>query len=174
MKGIIHSCRKRFRKNITAILAVCVLWGLGLVLGRYMAGISGVPPILVMRLAAGTSPSLILQLLGQLTPLLLTFGAASCRCYRAMDLLVVWESFAFGYSTFLCFQAFRSAGWLVYRILFFAECISVMVLLYAWLNIAKNRNYLTGKRVICFSCILCLAVLFDYFVFAKFLLSVLT
>lgn len=174
MKGIIRVCRKRFRKNATTVTAVCFLWAVSLIFGRYMAGVSGDSPVLVMRFAAGTTPNLMFQLLGQLLPLLLTFAAVSRRCYKAMYLIVVLDSFTLGYTSFLCVRAFRSAGWLVYRILFLAECISVIVLLYVWLNIAKDRRYFTCRRFIYFSCILCLAVLFDYFVCAKFLLSVLT
>lgn len=174
MRDIIRICRTRVRRDATTVIQVCCFWVIGLAFGRYLVDRSGVSSASIMQLAATTQPVILLQLFGQLLPLLITYAGVFFLGKIVVHPVVICHACVLGYTSFLCRRGFNSAGWLVYRILFFSDCISAIILLWIWLNVLKDHHYLTVRRFLCYSGILTLVVLFDYFVCSKFLLSVLT
>ena len=174
MKYIRYICRTQFRKAISAVLCVCILWASGLLFGRFIASAAGSEPQFVMRISAMTTPIFAVQLICQILPLVLTYFAARSSRAVALYAIILFHGFCFGYAAYLSILAFRTAGWLVYRILFFSERVNGFMLLWAWANVSINRRFLSFRKLYVLSGLMCLVTLFDYFVCSGFLISVLT
>lgn len=174
MDSICSRFRLRFRKNDIAILGVCALWLLGLFFGRLAAASADQGSLSVLRTAAYERPLFFAQLIGQLLPLAVTFLLVRLLSHRLIFPVVVLDAFFFGYTAYLCVRAFYSAGWLVYRILLFAKCMSAFVLLLIWLQICVDPRFLTTKRFMLSCGIMFSICLIDYSICSGFLISVLT
>lgn len=172
MKEIIRSCKMRDRSNAGIVIAICILWSAGLLVGRCVIGEDDGVAVAILRASALLKPNLPLQICGQLFPLLLTSVSASFFGARAVYPVAFLDAVFIGLAARLSLQAFGSAGWLVYRILYFSDSTGVLVLLWIWFRTAKDRNYLSSRRLLMFSSVLIVIALFDYFVCADILVSV--
>lgn len=174
MKKLYDTCRMRFCKKAYAIITVCGLWMFGLFLGKFAAVASDAASVALVRSSTTFTPILVFQIIGQLLPLAITFLLVHYRCVKFLYAVISAESFCFAYVAFLCVRAFGSAGWLVYRILLFSECINTFLLLWLWVNVIIDPRSFTLRKFCFISLIMCLLTLFDGLVCSKFLISVLT
>ena len=174
MKYIRYICGAQFRKAMSAVLYVCILWVFALLFGRFMASVAGAESQFMMRICAMTTPIFAVQLVCQLLPLTLTYFATRSTHTAPLYAIILIHGFCFGYGAYLCILAFRTAGWLVYRILFFSQSVNGVVLLWTWANIKINRTFLSLRMLYFLSGVMCLVTLFDFFVCSGFLISVLT
>lgn len=173
MKYIRYICRTQFRKAVYAAFCVGVSWASGLIVGRHIASVAGYESQFMMRISAMTTPIFAVQLVCQLLPLVLTYFAARLAP-AALYVVILFHGFFFGYAAYLSILVFRSAGWLVYRILFFSARFNGLMLLWLWVNVGINRQFLSLRKLYVLLCATCIVTLFDYFVCSGFLISVLT
>lgn len=174
MKNIRNICRLPFGAKAHATLTVSIFWLSGLLLGRYAADTADAVTVHVAQLSATAKPILILQMVGQFLPLAVTFLLVHFASWKAVYPVIFFDAFCFAYVAFLTVRAFQTAGWLVYRILLFSECVNALILLWIWFNVIIDRRFLSLRRFCLFSGTLFLVTLFDYFVCSGFLITVLT
>ncbi len=174
MKHIRYLYRKQLSKSIHGLLLVCSIWLAGLLLGRYLASSAEAAQIDILLYSGTVSPNPAIMMAAQMIPLVLTYFAARLPHSAALYGIILCHGVFFGFPAHLSILAFRSAGWLVYRILFFSQRINAFLLLWTWANIQINRCFLSAKVLYLLAGIISLVTLFDYFICSGFLISVLT
>lgn len=174
MKYIRYISTVQFRKALNAVFCVGMLWTSGLLIGRYIASTAGYEPKFMLRFSATVTPVVAVQLICQVLPLVLTYFAARLSHSAALNAIILFHGLCFGYVAYLGVLTFRTAGWLVYRMLFFSERINGLIRLWVWVNISINRQFLSLRKLCVLLGAMCLVTLFDYYVCSRFLISVLT
>ena len=174
MRDIIRIYRMRLHKNAAAIIKVCILWGIGLLFGRYCAISPTNSSVFLLRTAAVSQSALLLNIANLLIIVTITFVIAQKFNGRLIESVIAGKAICTGFSIALCKEAFFSAGWLVYRILFFTQSVSTVILLFLWINVAGNSRYLTSRRYFLYLGIFCTIALIDYFLCGDFLRMIIT
>ena len=122
--------------GLTASSNVCLLWLLGLLNGRFVGDYihSSVPPSFTVD-SMGIR-GLVCLLFWQLLPALIN-KCTEKKKYRWFLFIVIFlRATGCGVSSYLVSIYYGSAGWLVYRILFFSNSLISALFLWFWIKLA--------------------------------------
>lgn len=163
-----HTVLCRISTSAISFCNIAVLWGFGLICGRICA--SGTPERAYS--APGISPLDYLSFFGlvfwQLLPILVVFVASTRGLDIVLSIVIFLRSFCAGISAATVALIYHSAGWLVYRTLFFSDTAASVVFLWLCLKLSAGRT--KPSRLHCF-CV-CIAVfvicIFDFVLISSF------
>lgn len=162
---------KSFFTNSSVIAAVKLsfVWLSGLVFGFFVGAdtVFGFGPQFLS--ATSVYPAFLGILLVLFIPLLCTVCLRFLISPDSVLLVVLLKAAVFSIVVIPCFCSWRSAGWLISRLLLFSDFFSLPVLIWTWYRILCC-NF--GRREVFVSVALLLIIgLTDYFVISPFLCS---
>lgn len=155
--------RNTYLRKVTALT---ITWILGLLAGVFCLNQS--PTYLLIDSSYLWELSGIGLTVSLAFPILLSFILLKLICFYAVLPLVFVKAFSFMFCFGNVFIAFGDAGWLVSRLIFFSDCILVLLLLVHWFCSAIGERW---NRTQCFTAYIIVPVLigcFDYFVITPF------
>ncbi len=160
----------RFCKVSNIILAFSIF--VGHILGFLFAGNADASFLSLMHNIAFGDVSIVHLLLTTLFPFLITAISIWVSCYYLAIPVLFIESFLQAVCMWTIFQAFGTAWWFIYAILFFSDSLAFLILISFWFRFIWNRN--TGiKDLLLYSSFALLAGMLDYLWIYPFLISLL-
>lgn len=157
---------KRRRKRSTSALALC--WTSGLVCGMLVYLSAGSSLTSLMRSTMGGTVSIVSLLYMALLPFLISAFAVSF--FRPTLFLICFgKAFLFAFASLGLFRAFGSAGWLVFRLILFSDCMLLPMLYFLWLRLL--RSPLSHMELACFIALTVLVVSVNYRIISPILAS---
>ena len=133
-----HTVLRCISPAVVSSCNIAVLWGFGLVCGRICwqnAAWNQYSGVAANALDPG---SMFCLFLWQLLPFLIAFVTAGRRAYFLLYIAVFIRSFCTGFSASIIAGMYHSAGWLVYRTLFFGD--SAVSVLFLWLSLKLSSS----------------------------------
>ena len=158
----------RFRRYSLRNYWIVVPWLLALFLGTYCAARSDLSVFSLVRRTAFGTVSTVCLMATQLLPFLFAAYAA----YISNTILLLGacsvKLFSFGFTGYLVWTAFGSAGWLMRSLMLFSDIALIPVLCLFCLRIHFGRAKLMKELLICMG-IVVVIVLLDGFFFSALL-----
>ncbi len=163
---------KRFLSDDTvlAFFKISSVWIPGLLLGLLFAGRSFKYFDAYLNAAVLVRCSLVGALISSSAVVVLSALFVKLLHWSSVYVFAFLEAFIFAFLSCCCLWNFQSAGWLVLELLLFANCCTVLVLLFFWVHVLVHKDTLSRVTlsVIAISVVIgCI----DYLAISPFLVS---
>ena len=143
MGSFFRRCVSFFLRN-SAIALLLLIWFFGLLLGSYLAAVSGESFFLLMRTAASSRVSIVGLIASSFLPFLFSAFAVYTNKYKLLYICCFSKALMFAWCAFASAAAYQSAGWLVRCFLQFSDILLIPV--FCWFSIRQVSGVSTLKR----------------------------